>query len=110
VLGDQRTIGSIPCQIVFTQDGPGVVLLDCVVAEVARLGKQLLQPGTPFTVEAAVPEAAWLHGAKNVLDRWAADGSTVTLEFRQRRDRSQLVASDGVNSMLLDLQVADGST
>ena len=108
-MGDRRTIGSIPCQIVFMQEGPGVVLLDCVVADAVRLGEQLLQPGTPFSVEAALPEAAWLQGAKTVLDRWAADGSTVTLEFRQRRDRSQLVASDGVNSMLLDLQAANGS-
>ncbi len=99
---------SVRCRVLFAEDRPGSIVIDCVGAGGVKLLGQDLPPGSPFVIEVDATAAPWMTAARAVLARWVREGCVVDLEFRRLRDTAQVLASDGGTRVLLDVRALAG--
>jgi hypothetical protein len=100
---------ALTCRVLFVDDRPGSVVLDCIAADPAGHDGWVTAAGTPLSVEAAIGRGAWASAVRAVIQAWAAADRLVALTFRDGTEGIQVWASDGHTGMLLDLKAPAGT-
>ncbi len=87
------------CRVVFLEQVPGAVVLDCVTTRGHHTG-------APFTIKVEAPLREWMGAAVAVLERWASEGRELGFQFRAGGRCPQVEVSDGCTRMVLDVEFA----
>lgn len=102
---------TVPVQLVFAESSGGAVWIDCILQAPVALPDQMLARGHPMTLRCGRPDGWSIDDAVgDVLERWAHDGRTVSLEFfiaeGEPRVRLRAVLDEQATTLQLDLERA----
>ena len=98
------TVARVPSRLVFTEESPSSLLLDCVVAGPINLKSGPVPPATPFTVDVRTPSGEWAAWALDALHRWAAECRSIEVRFEDEPEVAQVTISDGGTSIVFDVR------
>ncbi|MDQ3981035.1 MAG: hypothetical protein M3314_16060 [Actinomycetota bacterium] len=84
-------------QLLFSEEGQGAVILDCVLA---REGSGAA--AVPVTLEARFPDLARAAAALELLDEWAESDAIVEVRVNEGRRGPEVEISSGSNRLVLE--------
>jgi hypothetical protein len=95
----RKSAGTAPLvgQLLFSEEGQGTVILDCVLAREGSNG-----PGLPVTLEAQFPDLARAAAALELLDRWADSEATVQVRVNEGPKGPEVEIASGSSRLVLE--------